>query len=466
MKKQYAAFILALSMMPMTACGSFAEPDPESTSSAETVYVMTTAQPSLEITASETTLAATTATTAFKTEAPTVASSHSGLAEFPSTAVTTISEVAAGTTLITAASAAETTRHSTAHHTTAAPHTSSPLHTAAPVHTIATQTTAKATTESSTTATNQAETETTTVPVTGETRIINGIIVADYGTDHPRAIEQFSNNNKVSARYAQTLEQFKTAAGESVNVWCMVVPTSQAFYTPEDMQSSNSDQLAEYHNVADHLDAVTGIPVFSTLESHKDEPIYSRTDYHWQPLAAYYAGEQFAAFAGVPYAPLDTYDAVTREGYVGAFSKVNKVTLLEDYPEEFTYYKPANLDQIDCTYYNTSFGGAHSGSLFHEDNSVNASYTVFVGTDECILETATNVDNSRVLVIFKDSYGNALVPFLTQSFSKIYLCDFRYFDRNAISFLEEVGATDVLFAMSSVAVTSSGKVDKVADLMK
>ena len=62
--------------------------------------------------------------------------------------------------------------------------------------------------------------------------------------------------------------------------------------------------------------------------------------------------------------------------------------------------------------------------------------------------------------------GIALVPFLTQSFSKIYLCDFRYFDRNAISFLEEVGATDVLFAMSSVAVTSSGKVDKVADLMK
>ena len=68
-------------------------------------------------------------------------------------------------------------------------------------------------------------------------------------------------------------------------------------------------------------------------------------------------------------------------------------------------------------------------------------------------------------MIFKDSYGNALVPFLTQSFSKIYLCDFRYFDRNAIDFLDEVGATDVLFALSTVAVTTSGKVDQVASLM-
>ena len=54
------------------------------------------------------------------------------------------------------------------------------------------------------------------------------------------------------------------------------------------------------------------------------------------------------------------------------------------------------------------------------------------------------------------------MPFLTQSFSKIYLCDFRYFDRNAISFLQEVGATDLLFAMSSVAVSTSSKVDMVA----
>ena len=456
MKNKYAAFFLALSLTSLTACGSFSETEPESTSSAETVYVMTTTQTLLQITDPETPAPTTTVTcapTVSETHAQTT--SHTGLKEFPSTAVTIVSEIVAGTTI-------QTHVETTASHHSTANRTTSLIYTDPPMHTTAARTSASSTAASTTTLT---EAETSTVPVTGETKLTNGIIVADYGTDHPRAIEQFTNNNKVSTRYAQTLEQFKASAGENVNVWCMVVPTSQAFYTPEDYQSPNSDQLAEYHNVTAHLDSVTGIPVFETLESHKAEALYSRTDYHWQPLAAYYAGEQFAAFAGVPYAPLDTYDAVTREGYVGAFSKVNKVSVLEDYPEEFTYYKPANLEQVKCTYYNTAFGGAHSGSLFHEDNSINASYTVFVGTDECILETDTNVDNSRVLVIFKDSYGNALVPFLTQSFSKIYLCDFRYFDRNAIDFLDEVGATDVLFALSTVAVTTSGKVDQVASLM-
>lgn len=461
MKNKYAAFILALGLTSLTACGTVAETPPESTPSAETIFIMTTAQTRLQITAPETTAASTVASSA-PAATTTLLQTVIHAEPVSTTAFTTVSAIPAGTTLVTLAAATDTTasRHSTPSHTAA------PLHTTVAPHTSrVSHTTARAVTDTAAATTLQTVTETETIPDTGESKLVNNIIIADHGTNHPRAIEPFSNNNRVSTRYAQTLEQFKASVESGVNVWCMVVPTSQAFYTPEDMQSPSSDQLAEYRNINDHLDSVTSIPVYSTLESHKNEQIYSRTDYHWQPLAAYYAGEQFAAFAGVPYAPLDTYEAVTREGYVGAFSKVNKVSLLENFPEDFTYYKPANLDQVECTYYNTAFGNPHSGSLFHEDNSISASYTVFVGTDECILETDTNVDNSRVLVIFKDSYGNALVPFLTQSFSKIYLCDFRYFDRNALDFLEEVGATDVLFAMSTVAVTSSGKVDMVADLM-
>lgn len=452
MKNKYAAFVLALSLTSLTACGSFSEPGTESSSSSETVYVMTSAQTTLKIAAPETTTAATTTTTAVTTAMQ--QTTHSLLSEPVSTVLAALTETAAA---VTADPTAETTgtKHTTVHHSTNAVHS----HT-----TQTTKTTVKSGSETTTT-TLPTETEPTTAAPIGETKLMGGIIVADYDTDHPRAIEAFSNNNKVSTRYAQTLEQYKAALGESVNVWCMVIPTSQAFYTPEDVASQYGDQLAEYHHITEHLDNVTGVPVWEALHSHVEEPIYSRTDYHWQPLAAYYAGEQFAAFAGVPYAPLDTYEAVEREGYVGAFSKVNKITMLEDYPETFTYYKPANLEQVSCTYYNTSFGNARQGSLFHEDNSVNASYTVFVGTDDCILETDTNVDNSRVLVVFKDSYGNALLPFLTQSFSKIYLCDFRYFHGNAVDFMEEVGATDVLFAMSTVAVTTSSKVDQLASLM-
>ncbi len=307
----------------------------------------------------------------------------------------------------------------------------------------------------------QTDTETKVDPITGTVKIVNGVMVVDSGTNQARALEIFSGSFKTGTRYAQALNRYKTALGENVNVYCMVVPTSAAFYMPDSHASKYGSQLNNYNNIAASLDGVIGVPVYSAISEHTSEYLYSRTDYHWQPLAAYYAGEQFAMAAGVPYATLDTYTPVVREGYVGAFYAVNKVRELANAPDTFTYYKPANLDAISCTYYNTSFGNARKGKLFFENNSIGASYTVFVGTDNCILQVDTNVDNGRVLVIFKDSYGNALVPFLTQSFSKIYLCDFRYFNRNAISFAQQVGATDMLFAMSTVACTTSSKVGLV-----
>ena len=69
------------------------------------------------------------------------------------------------------------------------------------------------------------------------------------------------------------------------------------------------------------------------------------------------------------------------------------------------------------------------------------------GSDERIAHVHTQANNGRRLVIFKDSYGNALLPFLTSSFEDIYLCDIRYFDLNALTFISDVGATDLLFAM-------------------
>ncbi|MBQ8927156.1 MAG: hypothetical protein IJ055_02635, partial [Oscillospiraceae bacterium] len=299
--------------------------------------------------------------------------------------------------------------------------------------------------------------------VTGTVTMSGGCMVVDSGSPNARAIELFYGSYDTGTRFAWTLNDYKARLGDNVNVFCMVVPTSQAYYTPTDVAGQYGSQLDHYNNIAGNLSGVTGVPVFSALQAHRWEYLYSRTDYHWQPLAAYYAGEQFAACADVPYASLDTYESVSREGYVGAFYTVNHISELQNAPDTFTYYKPANLDILRCTYYDTNFTDSRESTLFFESNSLTASYTVFVGRDDCILQVDTDVENGRTLVIFKDSYGNALVPFLTQSFSRIYLCDFRYFDRNAVSFMQEVGATDLLFAMSTVACTTSAKVDKVAE---
>ena len=82
-------------------------------------------------------------------------------------------------------------------------------------------------------------------------------------------------------------------------------------------------------------------------------------------------------------------------------------------------------------------------------NLDNSSYYLVFGMDDRIVHVQTDCKNGRNLVIFKDSYGNALLPVLTGSFENIYLCDIRYFDLNPVAFAKSVKCTDMLFAMCS-----------------
>ncbi len=320
-------------------------------------------------------------------------------------------------------------------------------------------TAAETVTTTTTTPTTTTPPVTTTEPPAEETyEYMNGCILAYAGTPQVRAMEEFYYSTENGRYLADCVDVFADSVGANVSTSLMLIPTSQAFYTPAELKDSYPDQKECADEVYSMMTSGKGVPINSILEEHKAEYIYSRTDYHWQPLAAYYAAKVYAEQSGVDFADLKSYEEVEREGYLGAFYSVNDIYPLEEYPDTFTYYKPANLDKLGVVFHDTYFGEGYEGQLFFEDNDIASSYTVFVGTDDTILEVDTDAANDRVLVIFKDSYGNALVPFLTSSFKKIYLCDNRFFDINSVNFVHDVGATDVLFALGAA---SSGNYDKI-----
>ena len=51
---------------------------------------------------------------------------------------------------------------------------------------------------------------------------------------------------------------------------------------------------------------------------HVAEPIYLRTDHHWAPLGAYYAAQEFARVAKVPFKPLSNYERRVVRNFVGS----------------------------------------------------------------------------------------------------------------------------------------------------
>ena len=283
--------------------------------------------------------------------------------------------------------------------------------------------------------------------VTNNILIVNGRGISLYGGGWGNELE-----------YASYLNQYKEALGDSVNVYSMVLPTSSAFYLPENYQSLSYNEKDDFDRIAAALVNVTPVDAYTALLKHKNEPIYSRTDHHWQSLGAYYAAQEFAKDAGVPFAELNdtNYETVTLPGYVGTlYSYTQSATLLNN-PEDFVFYKPKT--NVTVTQYSTSFTDPIDVPLFNDpEHLATANYYMVFGGDDRIAHVQTECKNGRTLVIFKDSYGNALVPLLTSSFENIYLCDIRYFDLNAVSFIKDVGATDLLFAMCSYSAVGGNR---------
>ena len=77
-------------------------------------------------------------------------------------------------------------------------------------------------------------------------------------------------------------------------------------------------------------------------------------------------------------------------------------------------------------------------------------YSSFLGGNQplCVIKNDTISDGSKLLVV-RDSYSDALAPFLAQRFSEVHLLDLRYYRASAAQYAEENGI-DAICVLYSV----------------
>ena len=269
-----------------------------------------------------------------------------------------------------------------------------------------------------------------------------------------RAAEPYGGRSAGEVEYANAANKYKRVFGDSVNVYCMVIPNAGAFYTPN-KASSGKHQGTTINRIFSHLsDSVKAVDIYSILGRHAAEPIYSRTDHHWAPLGAYYAAKKFAAVAKVPFKDLTHYKKHVIHNYVGTMYMFTKSQEIKNSPEDFVYYTPDSTVTYETTYinYNTKKGVALSerapqkGDFFQKGVAGAGCYVVFMGGDAKITQVRTSTKNGRRLIIFKDSYGNAIPGYLFFSFEEIHVIDCRFFKRNIKKYVKDNKITDILFA--------------------
>ena len=305
--------------------------------------------------------------------------------------------------------------------------------------------------------------------LTGQTvrRVHNGIIIVDTGLN-VRALEPFKGNTNDVAPYAAVVNKYKQQFPQ-LNVYCMVIPNAVAFYCPDSVRSWSREERPVINSLKKWLvPEVKWVDLYDTLQAHRHEPIYSRTDHHWSPLGAYYATREFARVAGIGFPPLSHYDRRVIRNYVGSMSRFSRDAAVKKAPEEFIYYVPrtTTYSASRINYRNVTVGKGRQRhtvltasapeeyDFFRPYNDGDGSaYCVFMGGDLNTTTVNTNASSGRRLLILKDSYGNALPPYLFSAFEQIHVVDCRYFLQNIGNYISRNGITDLLFANNLIHAT-------------
>lgn len=188
-------------------------------------------------------------------------------------------------------------------------------------------------------------------------------------------------------------------------------------------------------------------------ENASQETLYFRGDHHWTQHGAYQA---FLAWLGQP--DSQTFDLSTvSETFCG--TTLAKASLWTVPPDQIEAYQSPLFDQVEL--YDEEgvllrLGVYNPVALDSYDP-----YEYFIGENRAWLRLETGSEAGRNLLIFKDSYANALVPFLCPYFDSITMVDLRYLSLSMEDLLACGSYSDVLFVYNVVTLADENSTYKL-----
>ncbi len=263
-----------------------------------------------------------------------------------------------------------------------------------------------------------------------------------------RAIQLFGATQETSKRYAEMVNLYHQTF-DSLSIFCLVAPTPIDFYLPKEYKRGSSNERANINFVKEQLDSgVIFADAYEEISKHTDRYIYFNTDHHWTGLGAYYAYRGFCKSAGVtPYELGQLERKKIKKKFLGSLYGITLDKRLRDVKDSVEYYKLPIPTKVYR--YNLDSSRYEKSSLF--SNVPN--YANFLGGDHPLVRIESEVNQEKLLVI-KDSFGNAVAPYLALHFGTVYVMDYRYYDVNLPDFVKSNGITAILFLHNTFAVNS------------
>lgn len=277
-------------------------------------------------------------------------------------------------------------------------------------------------------------------------------------------IDKFTRNSQeLTKQKAEALNAFARAhAGIGVSV--MLVPTKIEVlkdqlpaYAPVSSQKDYLDDFYKYLSAG-----INKIDLIPKLTELKDRYLYFRSDHHWTQTGAFTAQEEY--LKSIRLSPRSESEYSVRkvaQDFQGTLA--SKSGISPSAPDELNLYVPNNPEDLVL---NLTEEQKKLTSLYQMDLvDGQDKYLVYLGGNYPIVRITTSSPQDRRLLIIKDSYANAFVPFMTKDFNEITMVDLRYYTGDVNSLVEEYLITDVLVLYNINTFNDDNSILNIADTL-
>lgn len=222
------------------------------------------------------------------------------------------------------------------------------------------------------------------------------------------------------------------------NITTIIAPNSYTLYKdniPWGMKLLDQEKLI--NEVYSKSNKDNNIELVKVLNQHTDSYIYYKTDHHWTSYGAYLAYEAYIESLGEKSVSLDImFKNEVNKFYGTYFSKSKKFNAESDI---LTYYDTNTNITIEIE--NKVFNGLYD----YKKLNTRDKYSIFIrGNNGLSIIKNSDINSEKKLLIFKDSFANSMIPFLSENFKEIHVVDLRSFPYKVSKYMENTNFDEVL----------------------
>ena len=286
------------------------------------------------------------------------------------------------------------------------------------------------------------------------------------------AYQLYFFNKQNSDSYVALINKFAESIEGKAQVYDMIVPLHYQIALSKD--TVNKYGASDCKETIDYMygnlaDGVISVDILANLISHNDEYLFFRTDHHWTARGAYYAYIAFCDKKGIEPTALDNYQRLQFDGFLGTFYANAKQPLaMKQNPDYVEAFVPIGINK-ETVYDSNGSKLAEYAIVYTKADKYDAGkkYTTFIGGDQPLIEIHNpSVTDGSSIVVVKESYGNAFVPFLVDSYEYVYVIDYRQWSGDLADFVIAKGIDDVLFLNVVSNTSTSARLKELSEIIK